>query len=177
MFQCDLRVQIPRECAVVRLVVVDVAGILFVLVVCIADKAIAAVVERAEEVSGFMGDGINNVRIRIGRIEHDKSVVVPDPIAEVDRFREPGESSVSVERGRLSHEDGGVRGVFRAFRHETDVLRGELGIERGDDPGDALFGKLGILDLNPVDLQAQIRIAVTRQLAVEVEVDELNRIR
>ncbi len=130
-------------------------------------------IKGAEKVSGFMGDSGDNVGIGIHGVEQNEGVVVLDLIAMIDRLRKPGELTVLVECRRLSDEDGGVNGVFRAFRHEEDILRGEIGIERGNDPGDAFRGKVGILDLNIIDFQVQIRVAVLCQFPVEIQIDDL----
>ena len=130
-------------------------------------------VERAEEVSGLMRDGGDNVGIGIRGIEQDEGVVVLDPIPMIDRLRKPCEFAVLVERGCLPDENSGVRGVCRAFRHKEGVLSREFGIERGNDPGDAFRVEVGMFDLNIVYFQIQVRVMVLRQLPVEIQIDHL----
>ena len=83
------------------------------------------------------------------------------------------EGAVPVEGGGHADVDGGVGvGVGREVCGEDDIVA-EVRIQRGDNQGNGLRIKAGILHDNIVDGNIQVRIIIRRLRSIEIKIDDL----
>ena len=57
-------------------------------------QSVAAVIEDAEEMSGFVSDGVDDRFVGAGGVEHHERVVALVRVAGIDGFRQSGETAV-----------------------------------------------------------------------------------
>ena len=107
-------------------------------------------VEGAQEVVGFVGDGGDDLGVSGICVEIDEGVVGFVLVVGVDGFGESCEVPVGVKGCGFADKNGGVFACCGALSYKNDVLRSVFFVEGSYDVVDAFFCQRGMLHFHSV---------------------------